>query len=139
MNTAEPAVVQLPTVHDARGNLTITEGDKDIPFTIKRTYHLYDVPGGAERGGHGHRELQQFIIAMSGSFDVVLHDGFRERTFSLNRSNFGLYVPRMYWRVLNNFSSGAVCLVLASERFSEDDYYRDFDEFQAAARKYRPE
>jgi uncharacterized RmlC-like cupin family protein len=100
-----------------------------VPFEIKRVYYLYDVPGGAERGGHAHRELEQVIVAMSGSFDVVLDDGHASKRVHLNRSYYGLYVPRMIWRELDNFSSGSVCMVLASNRYSEDDYYRDYREF----------
>ncbi len=137
MPTTKPKLIELPIVHDTRGNLTFIEAQRHIPFEIKRTYHLYDVPGGAVRGGHGHRELHQFIVAMSGSFDVVLDGGSGETRYHLNRSYFGLYVPPMHWRVLDNFSSGAVCLVLASEHYAEDDYIRDQDEFLADAREYR--
>ena len=122
--------VELPIAHDIRGNLTVIESGIDVPFDIKRIYYLYDVPGGSERGGHGHRKLEQFIIAMSGSFDVVLNDGTNEKRFALNRSYMGVYVPPMHWRVVNNLSSGAVCLVLASRHYEEEDYIRDFDEFQ---------
>lgn len=121
--------VDFPIVHDVRGNLTFIEGRRHIPFEIKRVYYLYDVPGGAERGGHAHKELQQIIIAMSGSFDVVLDDGLRKRRFHLNRSFYGLYIPNMIWREIDNFSSGSVCMVLASEHFDEADYYRDYQEF----------
>lgn len=100
-----------------------------IPFDIKRTYHIYDVPGGSERGAHAHRGLRQFIMAMSGSFDVTLDNGSRSETFQLNRSYYGIYVPPMHWRVIDNFSSGAVCLVLASEHYDEADYIRDYEEF----------
>lgn len=100
-----------------------------IPFDIKRTYHIYDVPGGSERGAHAHRRLRQFIMAMSGSFDVKLDNGSGSETFQLNRSYYGIYVPPMHWRVIDNFSSGAVCLVLASEHYDEADYIRDYDEF----------
>ena len=103
-----------------------------MPFEFKRVYYLYDVPGGAERGGHAHKALTQLIVAMSGSFDVVLNDGVGERRFHLNRSYFGLFVCPMIWRELDNFSSGAVCLVLASNFYDEDDYYRDYDEYVAA-------
>jgi len=121
--------VDLPIIHDSRGNLTFIEGLSHIPFDIKRDYYIYDVPGGSERGGHGHRELEQFIIAISGSFDVVLDDGFEKKRFHLNRSYYGLYVNSMMWREIDNFSSGSVCLVLASAPYKEDDYYRDYDEF----------
>lgn len=122
-------VVNLPKVQDPRGNLTFIEAGNHIPFDIKRVYYLYDVPGGAERGAHGHRALRQLIIAMSGSFDVVLDDGAHKRRFHMNRSYFGLYVAPMMWRDITNFSSGAVCMVLASEVYSEDDYFRNYDDF----------
>jgi dTDP-4-dehydrorhamnose 3,5-epimerase-like enzyme len=128
-------LINLPKIEDSRGNLTFIEGGKHIPFIIKRVYYLYDVPGGAERGGHAHRELQQLIIAMSGSFDVVLDDGNKQKLFHMNRSYFGLYIPTMLWRELKNFSSGSVCMVLASEWYSEDDYYRDYNEYRTAVRK----
>ncbi len=122
-------LVELPKVQDNRGNLTFIEGKRHIPFEIKRVYYLYDVPGGAFRGGHGHRELQEFIIAMSGSFTVVIDDGRSKRKFPLNRSYFGLYVPTTLWRELEDFSSGAVCTVLASTPYNEADYIRDYREF----------
>lgn len=125
-------IVQLPKITDPRGNLTFVEGGEHIPFSIQRVYYLYDVPGGAERGGHAHKELHQFIIAMSGSFDVVLHDGSEQRRFHLNRSYSGLYVCPMIWRELDNFSSGSVCMVLASNKYDEDDYYRDHAAFLQA-------
>jgi hypothetical protein len=109
--------------------LTFIEGGRHIPFEVKRVYYLYDVPGGAERGGHAHRELQQFIIAMSGSFDVVLDDGVTKQRFHLSRAYYGLYVCPMIWRKLDNFASGSVCLVLASEPYKESDYYRDYQEY----------
>lgn len=127
-------LVDLPKIQDPRGNLTFIEGQAHIPFDIARVYYLYDVPGGESRGGHAHKQLEQLVIAASGSFDIVLNDGTREETFSLNRSYVGLYVPRMIWRELENFSSGSVCLVLASRLYEEDDYYREFDAFAAAAR-----
>lgn len=108
------------------------EGGRHIPFEIKRVYYLYDVPGGSDRGSHAHRNLQQFIVAMSGSFDVVLGDGCKKQRFHLNRSYYGLYVAPMMWRDLDNFSSGGVCMVLASEHFDESDYIREYDEFLAA-------
>lgn len=122
-------IVPLPRVQDPRGNLTFVEAGHHVDFEIKRVYYLYDVPGGAARGGHAHRELEQLIIAMSGSFDVVLDDGRVQQTFSLNRSYYGLYVPRMIWREIDNFSSGSVCLVLASTYYDEADYYREHAEF----------
>ena len=114
MPLADCRILDLPKIHDPRGNLTFIEGGNHVPFDIQRVYYLYDVPGGADRGAHAHRNLHQFIVAMSGSFDVVLDDGQEQRRFHLNRSYFGLYVCPMMWRYLDNFSSGAVCMVLAS-------------------------
>lgn len=122
-------LIDFPIVHDPRGNLSFIEGERQIPFPIQRVYYLYDVPGGAVRGGHAHRNLQQVLIALSGSFDVVLDDGAERKKFFLNRSWHGLYIPSMVWRELENFSSGAVCLVLASEYFEESEYIRDRDQF----------
>lgn len=121
--------IDLPKVEDERGNLTFIEQSNHIPFDIKRVYYLYDVPGGERRGGHAHKELEQFIIAANGSFDLILDDGYQEETFHLNRSYYGIYLPKMMWRELENFSSGSVCLVLASDYYDEDDYIRDYDEF----------
>lgn len=125
-------LVDLPKISDPRGNLTFVEGGQHIPFDLQRVYYLYDVPGGAERGGHAHKGLQQLIVAMSGSFDVVLDDGRGKRRIHLNRSYTGLYVCPMIWRELDNFSSGSVCMVLASNRYDEDDYYRDYGQYLAA-------
>jgi hypothetical protein len=125
--------IELPIIHDPRGNLTFVEGGRHIPFDIRRVYYLYDVPGGATRAGHGHKALHQLVIAMSGSFDIVLDDGFRTRRYHLNRSYYGLYIAPMMWREIDNFSSGSVCMVLASEFYDEADYYRDYDAFKAAA------
>ncbi len=127
-------IIDLPKITDNRGNLTFVESTRHVPFDIKRVYYLYDVPGGASRAAHGHRRLHQLMIAMSGSFDVTLDDGFNKKTFSLNRSFSGLYISPMIWRDLNNFSSGAVCMVLASDYYTEDDYFRNYDDFLAAAR-----
>lgn len=125
-------ILDLPRVSDPRGNLTFIEGGRHVPFAIERVYYLYDVPGGAERGGHAHRELSQLIVAMSGSFDVVLKDGRRTVRHHLNRSYRGIYITPMIWRELDNFSSGSVCMVLASNRYDEADYYRDYDEYLRA-------
>jgi hypothetical protein len=122
-------VVVLPKIADARGNLTFIEGSRHIPFEIRRVYYLYDVPGGASRGGHAHKELSQILIAASGSFDVILDDGFNKQTVHLNKPFEGLYICPMIWRELDNFSSGAVCLVLASHLYDENDYYRDHQKF----------
>jgi len=125
-------LIDLPVVSDPRGNLTFIEGGDHVPFSIARVYYLYDVPGGSERGGHAHKELQQFIIAIAGSFDVIVDDGGERTCVHLNRSYKGLYIGQMVWREIENFSSGSVCLVLASERFDEADYYRDYGEFLRA-------
>lgn len=125
-------IINLPRITDPRGNLTFIEGGKHVDFEIQRVYYLYDVPGGAERGGHAHKELQQLIIAISGSFDILLDDGYEKKRFHLNRSYYGLYICPMVWRELENFSSGSVCMVLASIFYDESDYYRDYDEFLTA-------
>jgi len=125
-------IIELPKTTDPRGNLTFIEGMRHIPFDIRRVYYLYDVPGGAERGGHAHKALSQLIIAMSGSFDVILDDGMEKKRFHLNRSYQGLYVCPMIWRELDNFSSGSVCMVRASNEYDEADYYRDYAEFMRA-------
>lgn len=129
MNIDLCKIIDLPRITDPRGNLSFIEGGSQIPFDIQRVYYLYDVPGGAERGGHAHKNLQQLIIAMSGSFDVVLDDGVKKKRVHLNRSYNGLYVCPMIWRELDNFSSGSVCMVLASNKYDEQDYYRDYAEF----------
>jgi hypothetical protein len=125
--------IELPVISDRRGNLTFLEGNRHVPFDIKRIYYLYDVPGGAHRAGHAHKKLQQVLIAMSGSFDVTLDDGFSKTKFHLNRSYQGLYIPPMVWRDIDNFSSGAVCMAVASEWFDEADYYREYEDFLRAA------
>ncbi|HET7776283.1 MAG TPA: FdtA/QdtA family cupin domain-containing protein [Azospira sp.] len=137
MPLADCRILELPKIHDPRGNLTFIEGGNHVPFDIQRVYYLYDVPGGADRGAHAHRNLHQFIVAMSGSFDVVLDDGQEERRFHLNRSYFGLYVCPMMWRYLDNFSSGAVCMVLASSKYDEGDYIRDYGQFIKAVEERR--
>lgn len=125
-------IIELPKINNPFGSLTAIERNSHIPFEIQRVYYLYDIPGGAERGGHAHRELQQLIIALFGSFDVILDDGHQKQRFHLNRSYQGLYVRTLIWRELDNFSSGSVCLVLASNRYDEADYYRDYNEFLCA-------
>ena len=137
MGIRECRIIDLPVVDDPRGKLTYVEGHRQIPFEIERTYYLYDVPGGAVRAGHGHRNLEQFIIAIAGSFDVKLDDGFESSRFHLNRSYYGLYVTPMMWREIDNFSSGSVCLVLASAPYCEEDYYRDYEKFVRDAEALR--
>ena len=122
-------IIEIPKIQDTRGNLSVIEGAV-IPFEIKRVYYLYDVPSGSERGGHSHIEQQEFLIALSGSFEVVLKDGLNEKIITLNKPNFGLLIPKGIWRELQNFSSGSVCLVVASDVFSESDYIRDYEAFK---------
>jgi len=131
MSLEQCKIIELPKIGEPRGNLTFIEGKRHIPFEINRVYYLYDVPGGAERGGHAHKGLHQLIVAMSGSFDMVLDDGKEKKRYHLNRSYYGLYVCPMIWREMDNFSSGAVCLVLASNLYDEADYYRNYDDFIA--------
>lgn len=128
----EITLTEIPKISDpdGRGNLSVVEGNL-LPFAIKRAYYLYDVPSDSSRGGHAHKELQQFLIALSGSFDVVLDDGNNRRTITLNRPNKGLLIPNGVWRELENFSAGAVCLSLVSEVYKESDYIRDYDEFKS--------
>jgi hypothetical protein len=133
MPLSDCRLVDLPKIHDPRGNLTFIEGGRHVPFAINRVYYLYDVPGGAERGGHAHKALQQLIVAMSGSFDIHLDDGTSRKTVHMNRSYYGLYICPMIWREIDNFSSGAVCMVLALEHYDEDDYFRDYEAFLRAA------
>ena len=122
-------IIDLPIINDPRGNLTFVESNRHIPFAIQRVYYLYDVPGGSERGGHAHKALHQLIIAMSGSFDIHLDDGYSRKTFHMNRSYNGLYVCPMIWREIDNFSSGAVCMALGSDYYDALDYYRDYNQF----------
>ena len=135
MSLETSRIVNLAKITDPRGNLTFIEGERNVPFNIQRVYYLYDVPGGAARGGHAHKETEELIIAMSGSFDVILDDGYEKRRFHLNRSYYGLYVPSMVWRELDNFSSGSVCVVVASTLFSEGDYFREYEDFLGALRQ----
>jgi hypothetical protein len=130
---AGPGLITLPQVTDARGNLTFIEAGRHVPFGIERVYYLYDVPGGADRGGHAHRTLSQLLIALSGSFDVHTDTGRNRQTFHLNRANFGLFIPPLVWREIDNFSGGSVCLVLASAHFDEADYIREQGAFQVEA------
>jgi dTDP-4-dehydrorhamnose 3,5-epimerase-like enzyme len=130
MSIMQCEIITLPKLTDPRGNLTFVESFSHIPFSIERVYYLYDVPGGVSRGGHAHKNLQQVIIAVHGSFDVLIDDGKNKKVVTLNRSNEGLLVKSFIWRELLNFSSGSVCLVIASEKYSEDDYIRSYDEFQ---------
>lgn len=125
-----PEKIQLPKIYDKRGNLSFFEYPNQLPFEIKRTYWIYDVPGGEVRGSHAFKEQQEFIIALSGSFDVVIHDGKEEQRFSLNRSYYGLYVPKMFWRRLENFSTNSLALIVSDKHYNEQDYIRDFEEFK---------
>lgn len=122
--------IELPKINDIRGNLTFIEGNNHIPFEIKRTYWIYDVPGGAVRGGHAFKDQEEFIIALSGSFDVILNNGEQEQIYHLSRSYYGIYVPKMTWRRMENFSTNSLALILASTNFDEKDYIRDYFEFR---------
>jgi oxalate decarboxylase/phosphoglucose isomerase-like protein (cupin superfamily) len=129
-NIEDCGIISLSSIGSKRkGNITPVYGGTHIPFDIQRIYYLYDVPAGAERGGHAHKELHALIIAVSGSFDVILKDGQTEKIFSLNRPFYGLYIPRLIWRELTNFSSGSICLVLASLHYDENDYIRDYNKY----------
>ncbi|MFP3591668.1 sugar 3,4-ketoisomerase [Chryseobacterium sp. SIMBA_038] len=129
----DPKIINLPKILDKRGNLSFFEHPNQLPFQIERTYWIYDVPGGEVRGSHAFKEQQEFIIALSGSFDVIIHDGKEEKSFSLNRSYYGLYVPKMYWRKLENFSTNSLALIVSDKTYNESDYIRDFDEFKKLA------
>jgi hypothetical protein len=130
MSLNECRIIELPRITDPRGNLTYIEEMHHIPFFIKRVFYLYDVPGGATRAGHALRSCHQFLIAASGSFNVTLNNGVEHKNFFLNRSYYGLYITPLVWREIDNFSSGSVCMVLASEFFSEDDYFRDYEQYK---------
>ncbi len=134
MTIPECCMIELPKIADPRGNLTFVENHRHVPFDIKRVFYLYDVPGGESRAGHALQNCQQFIIAASGSFDVITDDGKRKERYHLNRSYCGLYIPPLIWREIENFSTGSVCLVLASEFYDERDYFRDYSEFLKAVR-----
>ncbi len=125
----EPRIINLPKIEDPRGNLSFFESPKQLPFEIERAYWIYDVPGGEIRGSHAFKEQQEFIVALSGSFDVVLHDGSQELKFSLNRSYYGLYIPKMYWRRIENFSTNALALIVSDRKFDSSDYIRNFEAF----------
>lgn len=125
-----PKIINLPKIVDPRGNLSFFEHPSQLPFEIARTYWIYDVPGGETRGSHAFKEQQEFIVALCGSFDVVLHDGVREEKFSLNRSYYGLYIPKMYWRKLENFSTNSLALIVSDKLYSEHDYIRNFRDFK---------
>ncbi len=131
----QPHIIQLPKISDPRGNLSFIEEENHIPFRIKRVYWIYDVPGGEVRGGHAFRETKEFIVALSGSFDVVLHDGRQKYNFHLNRSYYGVYIPEMIWRMLENFSTNSLALIVASTTYSENDYIRNFEEFRRSISK----
>lgn len=135
MDISDIKIVELPKILDERGNLSVIEEEKDVPFKIQRSYWIYDVPGGEHRGGHAYKQNCEFIVALSGSFDVLLNDGKERKTFSLNRSYYGLYVPKGLWREMDNFSTNSLALVLSSTKYDENDYIRDYEEFK----RYRNE
>lgn len=130
MNHSQPYLISLPKILDKRGNLSFFEHPNQLPFVIERTYWIYDVPGGEVRGSHAFKEQQEFIIALSGSFDVILHDGLKEEKFSLNRSYKGLFIPKMYWRSLENFSTNSLALIVSDKLYNANDYIRDFEQFK---------
>ena len=129
MDKKEPHIIELPKFHDIRGNLSFIEETTHIPFTFQRAYWIYDVPGGEARGGHAYKENEEVIIALSGSFDVILDDGETKKTFSLNRSYYGLYVPKGLWREMNNFSTNSLAFILASQSYNPNDYIREYSEY----------
>ena len=129
MNIDTVSIINLPRIIDARGNLSFFEENEHIPFEINRVYWIYDVPGGEVRGGHAYQELQELIVALSGSFDVVINDGVQEKKFTLNRSYFGILIPKMIWRKLENFSTNSLCLIAASAPYNPSDYIRDYRKF----------
>jgi len=137
MNLSQCRIIELPKILDDRGNLTFIEECTHIPFAIKRAYWIYDVPGGEFRGSHAYKELHEFIIALSGSFDVLLDDGYKKRKYSLNRSYYGLFIPNMIWKSLENFSTNALCLILSSEVYKEEDYIRNYEEFKRANSQFQ--
>lgn len=130
MDLSHPQIIKLPKIPDERGNLSFFEYPNQLPFEIKRTYWIYDVPGGEFRGGHAFKEQQEFIIALSGSFDVILHDGLKEHRFHLNRSYYGLFVPRMIWRSLENFSTNSLSLIVSDQSYKPEDYIRNFTSYK---------
>jgi oxalate decarboxylase/phosphoglucose isomerase-like protein (cupin superfamily) len=134
MNLQQPQIIDLPKILDRRGNLSIIEQFKQIPFKIERTYWIYDVPGGESRGGHAYRENEEFIVALSGSFDVILNNGVEKQRFALNRSYYGLYVPKGYWREMDNFSTNSLALILSSTEYNPKDYIYDYNEFKSMVR-----
>lgn len=134
MRIEDCRIIDLPRITDPRGNLTFIESGRHIPFEIMRVFYLYDVPGGAYRAGHANKTCEQFIIAMSGSFDVTLDDGTVRKTYHMNRSYYGLYIPAMIWRVIDNFSSGSICVALASNMYDETDYHYEYEQYKKAIR-----
>jgi hypothetical protein len=135
----KPQIINLKKILDPRGNLSIVESGKELDFKFQRAYWIYDVPGGETRGGHAYRTLLEFIVALSGSFDVVLHDGRQEVRYHLNRSYYGLFVPNMYWRHMDNFSTNSVAFIVADQDYNEQDYIRDFDAFKRLKEHEQPE
>ena len=128
-NMKSPEIIELPKIPDKRGNLSFVQNDIHVPFEIKRTYWVYDVPGGESRGGHAYKETEEFVIALSGSFDVMVDDGREKKVFHMNRSYYGLYIPKGVWREMNNFSTNSLAMELASTKYDPDDYIRDYNEF----------